>query len=88
MTIDIEIANACVMPFGYGIGDHRMFILDVTMESLVGKKPIKVVHSASRRLNSKIKMPRCGISYVNILERNIVGSLQQHHPRREDSEIT
>ncbi len=22
VTSDIEIANACVMPFGYGIGDH------------------------------------------------------------------
>jgi hypothetical protein len=57
VTSDIEIANACVMPFGYGIGDHRMFIPDVTMESLVGKNPILVVHPASRRLNSK--MPWC-----------------------------
>ncbi len=70
VTSDIDIANACVMPFGYGIGDHRMFILDVTMESLVGKTPIKVVHPASRRLNSK--MPRCGIAYINILEQNII----------------
>ena len=58
------------MPYGYGIGDHRMFIPDVTMESLVGKNPIKVVHPASRWLNSK--MPWCGIAYVNILDRNIV----------------
>jgi hypothetical protein len=70
VTSDIEIANACVMPFGYGIGDHQMFIIDVTMESLVGKNPTKVVRPASRWLNSK--MPRCGRAYVKSLERNIV----------------
>ena len=47
-----------------------MFIIDVTMESLVGKNPTKVVRPASRRLNSK--MPRCGEAYVKSLERNIV----------------
>ncbi len=47
VTSNIEITNACVMPFGYGIGDHRMFILDVTMESLIGKNPTKIVHPAS-----------------------------------------
>ncbi len=29
-TSDIEIANTCVMPFGYGIGDHQMLILNIT----------------------------------------------------------
>jgi hypothetical protein len=47
VTSNIEITNACVMPFGYGIGDHQMFILDVTMESLVGKNLTKVVRPAS-----------------------------------------
>jgi hypothetical protein len=70
VTSGIEIANACVMPFGYGIGDHRMLIIDVTMESLVGKNPTKVVRLASRWLNSK--MPRRGKAYVKSLERNIV----------------
>ncbi len=70
MTSNIEIANACVMPFGYGIGDHQMFIIDVTMESLVGKNPTKAVRPASRRLNSK--MPWCGEAYVKSLERKIV----------------
>ena len=27
-TIDISIANACVMPAGYGVGDHRLFVVD------------------------------------------------------------
>jgi hypothetical protein len=40
------------------------------MESLVGKNPTKVVHPASRRLNSKV--PRCGKAYIKSLESNIV----------------
>jgi hypothetical protein len=47
-----------------------MFILDVTMESLIGKNPTKAVRPASCRLNSK--MPRCGEAYVKSLERNII----------------
>jgi hypothetical protein len=27
-TSDISISNACIMPTGYGIGDHRLFIID------------------------------------------------------------
>ncbi len=70
VTSDLDIANVCVMPFGYGIGDHRMFVLDITMESLVGKNPTKVVQPASRRLNSKL--PRCSEAYNKSLESNIV----------------
>jgi hypothetical protein len=33
----IKIANVCVMPFGYGVGNHRMFMLDITLESLIRK---------------------------------------------------
>jgi hypothetical protein len=70
VTSDIEIANACVMPFSYGIGDHQMFVLDITLESLVERNPTKVVRPASWRLNSKV--PSCGEVYVQSLERNIV----------------
>ena len=34
-TLDVEIANACVMPAGYGIGDHRMFIIDIVTSSMI-----------------------------------------------------
>jgi hypothetical protein len=58
------------MPFGYGIGDHQMFVLDIILESLVGRNPTKVVRPASQRLNSKV--PSCGEVYVQSLECNIV----------------
>ncbi len=70
VTSNLDIANVCVMPFGYGIRDHRMFVLDITMESLVGKNPTKAVRPASRQLNSKL--PRCGKAYNKSLESNIV----------------
>jgi hypothetical protein len=40
---DIDISNACVMPFGYGVGDHRAFVLDLPLESLTGVDPVKIV---------------------------------------------
>ena len=26
VSSDLTVANACVMPFGYGVGDHRLFV--------------------------------------------------------------
>ncbi len=43
----IKIANVCVMPFGYGVGNHRMFVLDIMPKSLIGKRPTKIVRPAS-----------------------------------------
>jgi hypothetical protein len=70
VTSNLDIANVCMMPFGYGIGGYRMFVLGITMESLVGKNPTKVVQLASRRLNSEL--PRCSKAYNKSLECNIV----------------
>jgi hypothetical protein len=27
-TSDVAVVNACVMPVGYGVGDHRLFVMD------------------------------------------------------------
>jgi hypothetical protein len=69
----IKIANVCIMPFGYGVGNHWMFVLDITLKSLIGKRPTKIVCPALRRLNSKI--PHCIDAYNKSLEDNIV----RHH---------
>ena len=37
-----------MMPFGYGIGDHRLFVVDVQVNSLVGTDPIRVVRPQAR----------------------------------------
>ncbi len=66
---DLDISNACVMPFGFGVGDHCAFILDIPLESLVGVNPVKIVRPVSCRLNSQL--PKCGEVYVENLEANL-----------------
>jgi hypothetical protein len=64
VSSDIDTANVFVMPFGYGVGNHRMFVLDVTLESLIGKTPTIIICPALQRLNSKI--PHCSIAYSKL----------------------
>ena len=64
---DLDISNACVMPFGYGVGDHRAFVLDIPLLSLVGDNPVRIVRPASRRLHSRL--PGCNKAYVSSLEK-------------------
>ncbi len=59
-----------MIPFGYGVGDHRAFILDVSIESLIEVDPIKIVRLVCRRLNSRL--PRCNKSYIDSFEANII----------------
>jgi hypothetical protein len=73
VSSNIDIVNVCVMPFKNGVGDHRMFVLDVTLESLIGKTPSKIVCPALQRLNSKVS--HCSDTYIKSLEDNIV----RHH---------
>ena len=53
-TSDIVVTNACVMPAGYGVGDHHLFIINFLTSSLVGASPPLIVRAAARRLNTKI----------------------------------
>ncbi len=69
VSSNLKISNACMMPFGYRIGDHHTFILDIPIESLVGVDPVKIVQPAGRRLNSRL--PGCSQSYINSLKGNI-----------------
>ncbi len=73
VSCNLDISNACVMPFGYGIGDHRAFILNIPIKSLVGVDPVKIVQPAGRQLNSRL--PRCSQSYIDSLE----GNITRHH---------
>ena len=66
---DLDISNACVMPFGYVVGDHRAFVLDIPSESMIGIDPVKIVRPVGRQLNSKL--PGCCKAYTDSLESNI-----------------
>ena len=53
-TNDIGIANACVMPAGYGIGDHCLFVVDLITSTLTGNNPPKIQRPAARPLNTRL----------------------------------
>ena len=38
---------------GFGVGDHRLFIIDFLTSSLVGLHPPKNVRSRAKRLNTR-----------------------------------
>ena len=42
-TEDIKIMDGSVMPAGYGIGDHQLFVVDIQVESLIGSSPHTIV---------------------------------------------
>jgi hypothetical protein len=53
-TSDITICNAAIMPAGFGIRDHRLFVIDMASKDIIGETPPKVIRPASRRLNTKL----------------------------------
>ena len=65
-TPDVTVVGACIMPVGYGVGDHRMFIVDFLTSSLVGRNPPTIVRSQARRLNTMI--PGTEEKYLKVLE--------------------
>jgi hypothetical protein len=69
-TSDLTVSNASVMPAGYGIGDHRLFVIDFATQDLVGTHPPKVVRPTSRRLNTKL--PGVADRYTKTLEELIL----------------
>ena len=69
-TRDIEVLNACVMPVGYGMGDHRCFVVDFSFSSLVGRSLVRVKKLKARRLNTKL--PRVAERYNQLLETNLI----------------
>jgi hypothetical protein len=69
-TPDVEVVGACVMPAGFGVGDHGLFQVDFRATSLVGAAPPKIVRVPSRRLNTKI--PRVEQKYNQLLETQFV----------------
>ena len=88
-TKDIIVTHACIMPAGFGVGDHRMFVIDFQEVSLVGKEPFRIQRYSARRLNTKVSS-RATKKYVERFEENIachrliekLGTLHLHHQRR------
>jgi hypothetical protein len=70
-TSDVAVVNACVMPVGYGVGDHCLFVVDFATASLVGAGCLQqIIRPALRRLNTRIS--GCALRYNNALQWNIL----------------
>ena len=54
------------MPAVFGVGDHRMFVVDFATASLIGLAPPKIVRAQARRLNTTI--PGVETRYLKLLE--------------------
>ena len=91
-TSDIQVSNACIMPAGYGIGDHRLFIIGMHTSSLIGTAPPRARWASSRRLNNRL--PHVAKKYAASLEANIIrhrlieklGKAHTHGRDKEDTQ--
>ncbi len=64
------MCNAAIMPAGYGIGDHCLFVIDFAELDVIGILRQKVIRPTSRHLNTKI--PRVAADYARILEEKVL----------------
>jgi hypothetical protein len=70
-TIDVTVENACVMPVGYGIRDHCLFVVDFATTLLVGTGCVqKIIRPALCCSNTRIK--GCAQKYNKALKRNVL----------------
>jgi hypothetical protein len=69
-TGNLTVANACMMPVGFGVGDHQLFVIDFATSTLVGLGLHAIIHSMLHHLNTKIE--GCVQWYNKILQQNIL----------------
>ena len=65
-TRDLQVVGVCVMPAGFGVGDHSVFVVEFATASLIGLTPPKIVRAQARRLN--IMIPGAKARYLEVLE--------------------
>ncbi len=73
-TPDLVVIHACVMPVGYGVGDHWLFVVDFQEGSLIGEAPFQIKRFTSQWLNTKVSSGAIQ-KYLSGLE----NSLDCHH---------
>ncbi len=69
-TGNLTVTNACIMPVGFGVGDHQLFVIDFATTTLIDSGSHTIVQPALFHLNTKIN--GCAQRYNKILQRNIL----------------
>jgi hypothetical protein len=54
-TDDLAVAISCMLPVGFGVRDHQLFVIDFATTMLVGSGSHKIICPAICRLNTKIE---------------------------------
>ncbi len=49
----LTITNVCVLPVGFGAGNHHMFVLDITNHSMIGVEKTPIQCPPQRRLSTR-----------------------------------
>jgi hypothetical protein len=63
------VANDCVIPVGFGVGNHQLFVINFITAMLVGSGLHAIICPALLRLKTKIE--GCAQRYNKTLQRNI-----------------
>ena len=42
-TSNVVVTGACVMPASYGVGNHRLFVINFLTSSLIGTTPPRII---------------------------------------------
>jgi hypothetical protein len=64
------VPNACIMPMGYCIGDHHLFVINFSVKDIIRKHPLHNVRATSCHLNTRL--PQVAMEYVQILEAKMI----------------
>jgi hypothetical protein len=70
VTPDIAVTCSCMMPAGFGVGDHRLFVVNFQEASLIGDVPHRIKRFSSRPLNTKVSSGAIQ-QYLQQLETNL-----------------
>jgi hypothetical protein len=70
-TSEVTVVNACVMPVGYNVDDHHLFVVDFATSLLIGTGcSQQIIQPALHQLNTRIE--GCALRYNTALRRNIL----------------
>ena len=76
LTPDVEMAKCTLLPFHFGVGDHRAILVDIPSASILGDSFKHICRPAARRLQNT--NPEVRQKYIERLHSYIVAHQLQH----------
>ena len=87
---NVVVTGACVMPAGYGVEDHRIFIVDVLTSALVEYFPPRIACAGTMRVNTNSHgLASCYVSNVEeqVLRHKVIQRYGQAHESSPDRQV-